>query len=168
MKIIIIGFMGSGKTTSGKYLAKKLELEFIDMDIEIEKLENRTIGDIFKQEGEQYFRGLETKLLKNLLAKDNVVISTGGGIITAKENVEFLKKQTNVVFLDASVDTILRNVSSEIDKRPLLKESNDLSEKISTMLSRRYDNYKEASNIRISVDNKNVEEVVSQILVYIR
>ena len=91
MRIILIGFMGVGKTSVGKKLAKKLEVDFIDTDCEIEKYANRTIPDIFEIYGETYFRGLETKVLKDLIQKDDIVISTGGGIITSKENREILK-----------------------------------------------------------------------------
>lgn len=167
MRIILIGFMASGKTTVGKAIANKLGLKFIDMDREIEKEENCSIADIFKEHGEAYFRMAETNLLKNVIYKEDVVISTGGGVVTKEENIDILKTQENVIFLDANVETLVRNVSSEVEKRPLLKESFDVQKKISNMLSSRYDKYIRASKLIIDTNNKNVEEVVGQILVYI-
>lgn len=167
MRMILIGFMASGKTTVGKAIANKLGLKFIDMDREIEKEENCSIADIFKEHGEDYFRMAETNLLKNVICKEDVVISTGGGVVTKEENIDILKTQENVIFLDANVETLVRNVSSEVEKRPLLKESFDVQKKISNMLSSRYDKYIRASKLIIDTNNKNVEEVVSQILVYI-
>jgi len=168
MKLVLIGFMGVGKTSVGKKLAEKLNLKFIDTDYEIEKLENKTISQIFEDYGEEYFRSLETKVLKNSLKEKNIIISTGGGIITNKENYEILKNEKNVIFLDASVETIISHLYNEINKRPLLKNSKNLSDKIEELLSIRYEKYKEVSDILIKVDNKNIDEVISQILVYIR
>jgi len=168
MKLVLIGFMGVGKTSVGKKLAKKLDFKFIDTDYEIEKLENKTISQIFEDYEEKYFRSLETKVLKNSLKEKNIIISTGGGIITNKENYEILKNEKNVIFLDASVETIISHLYNEINKRPLLKNSKNLSDKIEELLSIRYEKYKEVSDILIKVDNKNIDEVISQILVYIR
>jgi len=168
MKLVLIGFMGVGKTSVGKKLAKKLNFKFIDTDYEIEKLENKTISQIFEDYEEKYFRSLETKVLKNSLKEKNIIISTGGGIITNKENYEILKNEKNVIFLDASVETIISHLYNETNKRPLLKNSKNLSDKIEELLSIRYEKYKEVSDILIKVDNKNIDEVISQILVYIR
>lgn len=168
MRITLIGFMGSGKTVVGKSLANKLNIKFIDMDTEIEKIEKKTISNIFKEDGEDYFRKLESDLLKALLKEDNIVISTGGGIITRQENIDMLKEEKRVVFLDANVETIQRNVSKEINKRPLLKESKNIYETIDSLLKKRYDKYNGVSDIKISINDKNINEVVSEMLVYIR
>lgn len=167
MKLILIGFMGVGKTSVGKKLAEKLNLKFIDTDYEIEKSENKTISQIFEDYGERYFRTLETKVLKNALKEENIIISTGGGIITNKENYEILKNEKNVIFLDASTKTIINHLCNETNKRPLLKDSKNLISKIEELLSIRYEKYKEVSDILIEVNNKNIDEVISQILVYI-
>ena len=84
MKIILIGFMGVGKTSVGQMLAKKLNFNFIDTDYEIEKVSSETIPNIFEIYGEDYFRKIENNILKKVLKENNVVISTGGGIITNK------------------------------------------------------------------------------------
>lgn len=168
MRVVIIGFMGSGKSVVGRKLAKELKIEYVDMDTKIEEIEKRSITDIFKEDGESYFRNVETKLLKDLTTEDDIIISTGGGIVSKNENIDILKNEQNVILLDASVSTIKKNVSNEINKRPLLKESKDVEETIKTLLSERIDKYNKASNIKINVDSKNIDEVVSEILVYIR
>ena len=168
MKIILIGLMGAGKTTIGKELSNKLNLRFIDMDDEIEKQSKMSIVDIFEKYGENRFREIESKLLEKIALEDDIIISTGGGIIKVDDNRKLLKKQDNVVFLNGSIYTLVKNVSNDIYKRPLLKDCTDLYIKIEELLSERYEKYKESSNIIIDINNKNINEVVSQILVYIR
>ena len=96
MRVILIGFMGVGKTSVGKRLAKKLNFDFIDTDYEIELVEKKSISKIFEQDGEKYFRKLENNLLKDLVKNDNIVISTGGGIITTKENFDILSGEVYI------------------------------------------------------------------------
>ena len=167
MRIILIGFMGVGKTTIGKIIAKKLKLNFVDMDNYIEKREGKSISKIFEEYGEQHFRELESESLKDLIKSDNIVISTGGGIVTTKENSDILKKEKIVIFLDANTQTILNNLSKEIDKRPLLSNSNNVEYTISNLLNERYEKYNSICDIKIDINEKNIEEVVSQILVNI-
>ena len=167
MKIILIGIMGVGKTTIGKELSNILNLKFIDMDEEIEKDEKTTISNIFDKYGEDKFREIEANLLNKLILEDNIIISTGGGIIKKQENINLLKSQDNVIFLNGSIETIVSHLYNEINNRPLLKNSTNLKETIKNLLNERYEKYKESSKIEISVDNKNIDEVVSQILVYI-
>ncbi|SCH10408.1 MULTISPECIES: shikimate kinase [unclassified Romboutsia] len=168
MKLILIGLMGSGKTTIGKELSIKLGYKFIDMDDEIEKSEGMTIVEIFEKYGEKKFRDLETDLLKKIILQDDVIISTGGGIIKEKINRELLKEQENVIFLDGNITTLINHLSFECEKRPLLKNTDDLYKKIEELLKERYEKYKESSRIKIDINNKNINEVVSQILVYTR
>lgn len=106
MRIVIIGFMGSGKSVVGRKLAKELKMEYVDMDTKIEEIEKRSITEIFKEDGEAYFRNVETKLLKDLTTEDDIIISTGGGIVSKNENIDILKNEQNVILLDASVSTI--------------------------------------------------------------
>ncbi|WP_373598312.1 shikimate kinase [Paraclostridium bifermentans] len=165
--IVLIGFMGSGKSTIGKKIANKKDMKFIDMDFEIEKLENKTISEIFKDYGEIYFREKETELLKKVLTSENAVISTGGGIIENKENRGILHKEENVIWLYADAEKIIKNIKHEIYKRPKLMEAKNLEEYIEKLLKSRHSKYKEVSNIKVNTNNKNIDEVMSDILVYI-
>ena len=167
MKIILIGFMGTGKTAVGKILSDKLNIKFIDMDYEIEKSEKKSINDIFKEHGEEYFRRLEINMLKESLYYEDVIISTGGGLLTSDENLNILKRENKVIFLDGNAETIQKNVSKEIDKRPLLKESKNVYETIEKLLEKRYDKYNSVCDIKININDKNIQEVVSEILVSI-
>lgn len=163
--IILIGFMGCGKTSVGRELAKSLKLEFVDMDYEIEKEQQMTISEIFNTKGQDFFRNLETEYLKKLINKKGIILSTGGGIIIKEENVELLNKIGTIVWLNSSVKNTVRNLQNEVNKRPLLKDKHDLENEIKDLLEKRYDLYKNASNIEIIVDDKNIKDVVSQILV---
>lgn len=89
--IALIGFMGSGKTTVGKALARALEMKFVDIDKEIVKLEKRSVTEIFEQDGEQYFRELERKIIDKESKDNNIVISTGGGVIIDNANIKNLR-----------------------------------------------------------------------------
>ena len=102
MNIFLVGPMGSGKSSLGKKLAKSLNKKFIDTDKEIEKKENKTINEIFENEGEKYFREKEKEFLINIPNNLNMVIATGGGIVTDQENREKLK-ENRVIFLNASL-----------------------------------------------------------------
>lgn len=158
MRIILIGFMGVGKTSVGRLLSKKLEFDFIDMDLEIEKTQKSSISEIFNSYGESYFRNLEKNLLKDLLKKDNVVISTGGGIVVSKENIKILKGEDNVIFLDASEETIIKNVSNDSNKRPLLKKN--LENNVHKLLKSRYENYIKCCNYVVNVGSKNIDDII--------
>ncbi|MBO5852286.1 MAG: shikimate kinase [Clostridia bacterium] len=116
--IILCGFMGSGKTTLGESLAEHFGMELIDTDKEIEKRENRSIADIFSSEGEAYFRGLETELIKELKNRENLIISLGGGLAANRVNHPYLKEAGRVILLECSVEETLRRISGDAT-RPL-------------------------------------------------
>lgn len=110
--------MGSGKTTLGESLAEHFGMELIDTDKEIEKRENRSIADIFSSEGEAYFRGLETELIKELKNRENLIISLGGGLAANRANHPYLKEAGRVILLECSVEETLRRISGDAT-RPL-------------------------------------------------
>ncbi len=116
--LILCGFMGSGKTAVGKELAAHFGMELIDTDCLIEKNENRTIADIFANSGEPYFRSLETALIKELAAKENLVISLGGGLAANKENHPYLKNLGKVILLDCGIEETLKRIEGD-KTRPL-------------------------------------------------
>lgn len=160
--VILIGFMGSGKSTIGRILAQKLKFQWLDMDIEIEKGEQKTIQEIFDEKGEAYFRDLETDYLKQLTQQNNKVISTGGGIVLKEENIALLKEIGTVVFLHADSAQIIENLKDDT-KRPLLKGDN-VEEKIMRLLDERESNYLSAANIIIQTTGKSMDHVVEEII----
>lgn len=160
--IILIGFMGSGKSTIGKILAQKLELQWMDMDIEIEKKANKTIKEIFNQDGEDYFRSLETEQLRSLKDKENNVLSTGGGVVLKEENRKILKEIGTVVFLHADSNQIIQNLKGS-DNRPLL-QGNNPEEKIIRLLDQRESTYLNAADIIIQTTGKSIDNIVEEII----
>ena len=133
--IVLIGYMGAGKTTVGKALAKKLGYEFIDTDLYIEAQEGMTIPDIFEKKGEAYFRTLETNVIKELREKTHCVIATGGGLPLRKENSDLLKEVGTVYYLMADADTTYARVK-HCTNRPLL-QCDDPYTKIQAMMKER-------------------------------
>ncbi len=168
--IILIGFMGCGKTTFGKWLSDRQQMNFIDTDEMIEKIEGRSINEIFAANGEEYFRDLETQMLKLLLGtpkseyrlNKSTVISVGGGLPVRKENRELLHKLGRVIFLDTSVDELVRRLSGD-NTRPLLK-GEDLRAKIENLMEKRLDIYDDTADYIVSTDNKNLNEIYMDII----
>ncbi len=166
MRLVLVGFMGAGKTVIGKKISSILNIEFIDMDEVIEKNEGMPISSIFQTYGEIYFRSLEKNLLKKLIRKENIIISTGGGVIEDKDNYELLKSNGEVIFLKASPETIMDHLKNSMERRPLLENSKDPADTIRKLLKNRHNKYIEVSDIIIDVNGKDIEEVVSDVLVY--
>ena len=135
MNIYLFGFMGTGKSAVGRKIAKKLNLDFIDMDQLIEAREGSKISDIFKEKGEPYFRDLEAQLVKELVLKSNVVVATGGGVVKNRDNVELFIKHGYCICLTASQETIYKRVS-KARHRPLLVQG-DLTKRINELLLER-------------------------------
>ena len=154
-KVVIIGMPGCGKTTVGKILGEELSLEFVDMDEYIEETTGKTISQIFEN-GEDYFRDIETKACEELIKRDNILISTGGGVIKKPINMEILKNDSIVIFLDRPVENILGDV--DVSQRPLLKDG---KEKLLKLYDERYELYKKYAD-KIIVNDCNIEEVLDK------
>lgn len=160
--IVLIGFMGCGKSTIGKKLSKKLDYNFIDMDKHIEAAENMTIQEIFNKKGEAYFRKLEKNLIKNISEKKGgYVIATGGGVIKDYENINFLKKNGVLVYLKASPENIYRNIRYD-NSRPLLNGGNKI-EKIKKLMAERSGTYEKYAQITINMGG-TVEMITNGII----
>ncbi|MBT5862939.1 MAG: shikimate kinase, partial [Gammaproteobacteria bacterium] len=147
--IFIVGSMGSGKTSIGKILAKKNHLSFLDTDHEIIRSSGYSIPDIFEKFGEEYFRELETKQLKKMYGMKNHVISTGGGIILQKQNIELIKDLGIVIFLDISINSQINRVKNR-KNRPLINDNN-LKDNLLSLKKIRDPIYKKISNYIIDV-----------------
>ena len=160
--IILIGFMGSGKSSSAQKLSKILKRKVISTDAMILKEEGRTIEEIFADSGESYFRDLERNLIKEISKKHNVIIDGGGGIVLNPDNIKDLKKNGIVLFLNASPESIYHDVKKQT-QRPLLNVPDPLA-KIRELLSSRLPLYKKAADITIDADHKTVDEIVERVL----
>jgi shikimate kinase len=135
MNIILIGFMGAGKTTVGRKLANRLGYFFLDTDQQIEKQQGCTIEEIFRYAGEATFRDLETKLLGNLQNVHNTILSTGGGMFLRSENQVFLKGIGKTVYLQVDRETLEQRLQCDLN-RPLLQKPN-WQENVNQMLQQR-------------------------------
>lgn len=158
--IVLIGMMGSGKTTVGKQLANELNQSWIDTDQYIEDLEHQAISQLFHLKGESYFRHLETKALQQTLRKYKI-ISTGGGMILKSENRDLLKKDAFVIYLETQLPTLVSRLDTK--NRPLLQDE-DLTTKLSSLINQRQPLYVECADIIIQTDQLSVDDIVKQII----
>lgn len=143
--VVLIGFMGTGKTSTGKMLAAKLGAAFIDMDQKIEEEAGMSIPDMFARKGEAYFREQERALVKRLAARRNAVISTGGGTVKNPDNVADFKKSGVIVCLSASVDAVLARTNRR-GTRPVLDgaDQGDRRKAVEQLMAERREFYKQA------------------------
>ena len=161
--VILIGFMGSGKSTVGFRLSYKLKKCLIDTDKLIEQREGMSISDMFARKGEGYFRQKETECLNSLFHElGSRIISLGGGTPIREENREIIKKLGKVIYLQASPDTIYRRVKHDTS-RPLL-QCEDPMARIEALLKERNPIYESVADIIIKVDDKEMKEVVQEIV----
>lgn len=130
--IVLIGFMGTGKSATGRLVARRLEREFVDMDAQVEARTGRKISEIFRIEGEEAFRRYERELVQELSARRNLVIAAGGGVVLNPENTRDFSHSGLVICLKAATSAILQRVKCE-DHRPLL-ENGDKAKRIMDLL----------------------------------
>jgi shikimate kinase len=163
--IVLTGFMGTGKTEVGRELAQLKGMKLIDVDTEIEKSEKMTINGIFREFGEEKFREIETEKIERVSREENVIISTGGGAVLKKQNMDALKKTGIVICLMATPETILKRTGNS-DERPLLKVEKPL-EKINELLQFRRQYYEQA-DIIINTEEKSPLQIAEEIIEKIR
>lgn len=159
--IVITGFMGTGKSVVAKELARKLKMEFIDMDRIIEERQGTSIADIFAGYGEKYFRAQENKLVKELSKEENMVIATGGGTLLSSDNARVLSQRGQIICLYADSQTIYNRLKRK-NNRPLLNGENIL-DKINHLMKERKKIY---DNIKWKIDTTNIttREVVDKVI----
>ena len=160
--IVLIGFMGSGKSTISAELHRLFAMDVIEMDQVIAERKGMSISEIFEVHGEEYFRNLETELLRELQNRKGVVISCGGGVPMRDENVVEMKKNGKVVLLTASPETILDRVKNNHD-RPLL-ENNKNVDFIADLMKKRKSKYEAAADIVIQTDGKSASAICEEIM----
>ena len=155
--IYLIGMPGCGKSTIGRILSRSLGMAHIDADGFLEQKFGMSIPHIFETKGEDAFRQMETEALTELACKNNIIVSTGGGVVTRTHNKEIMKKSGTVVFIDSAPDTILGN--SNLGGRPLLKDKSRIFE----LYNARIDLYRDFADI--TADNNGlIETVVNTII----
>lgn len=160
MKLILVGFMGSGKTTVGKEVAKRLKITFVDLDQEIEKATGKRIREIFKEEGEEAFRKVEREvLIKNLQRKEDLVVSTGGGTPIWKNNLEVMKKHGTVIYLKAPFSTLWKRIEKD-ENRPLAQSGRENAEK----LFKERLNFYEKADLIINTEGKSPPQIAEEIV----
>lgn len=143
--IILIGFMGSGKTSVGKVLARQLFKKFVDVDTIIEAEQNSSISEIFQNKGEEHFRVLEQECIDKLTQKTGQVIATGGGLPIYSS----ISKKSLIIYIDADFDVIMKRLpAKERDKRPLLQDE----PKAKALFRERINTYKEQANFRVDAN----------------
>ena len=152
--IVLIGMPASGKSTVGKLLSKKISYEYYDADKYLERKENVKISTLFSEKGEEHFRNLETKYLRELSQKNRIIISTGGGAVKREENMEILKEKGIVVFLSRKIEDIAKE---NHEARPLLQDINNIYK----LYDERIELYKRYSDIIIE-NNGTLQEVTDR------
>ena len=160
--IVLIGFMGAGKSTISAFLRDALAMDVVEMDQVIAERERMSISDIFEKHGELYFRDLETKLLVELREKTNTVVSCGGGVAMRECNVTEMKKHGKVVLLIAKPETILERVENNHD-RPLL-ENNKTVAYIAELMEKRREKYEAAADMIIETDGKSAQKICEEMI----
>jgi len=160
MKISLIGFMGSGKTSVAKILSKKLELKNIEMDdLVLKKSKRKNISEIFAKDGEVRFREIEIEAAKDLRILRNVIVSAGGGVVMNKLNIDYLRENGEIIFLKTSFETIRKRLKNDIS-RPLFKNIG-VAKKLFLF---REGLYKEYADLIINTDNLSIEEVANSLI----
>ena len=162
MNIYLIGMMGSGKSTLGKTLSEKIQKPFIDLDSEIEKATGKSITEIFDIDGEEQFRKMETKQLKQY---SESIVACGGGIVLNNANREFINENGIAILLLATMGQLAQRLSSS-NNRPLLADDNT-EEALTKLWMERLIDYSDTANFTIETDGKNPEQLTEEILVQI-
>ena len=162
MNIYLIGMMGSGKSTVGKTLSEIMHKPFIDLDSEIEKGTGKNISEIFDTDGEEQFRKMETKQLKQY---SESIVACGGGIILKDENREFINENGTTILLTASMEELSHRLSDS-GNRPLLADDNT-EEALTKLWLERQLHYLSTADFTIETDGKNPEQLTEEILLHI-
>ena len=160
--IFLIGFMGVGKSTIARILAKELDAELIEMDETIEAEAGTSINEIFAQYGEQHFRDLESALVERIAHKGGAIVSCGGGAVLREQNVASMKASGRIIFLSATPETIYERVRFSTT-RPLLKDNMNV-EHIAQLMEKRASVYANAADVTIVTDGKDKNAIVREIM----
>jgi len=160
--IILIGFMGCGKSSIGKRLAQNFEYNFVDTDLEIQNMYDMSVNEIFDNYGEAFFRKIERNYCKLCAINDGYIIATGGGVIKNESNISNLKINGSVVYLKCDAEKIYKNIKNDTS-RPLLNGTEDKLAVISSLLSEREPLYDKYADFVIDITDMRLEESAWQV-----
>ena len=163
MNIVLIGYRGAGKSAVGRRLAARLGRTLLSTDAEIVRRAHRTIPEIVAQDGWEYFRDLESTICRELAARDQLVIDTGGGAILRMQNVEALKENGALFWLTASVETIVKRIGGDT-QRPSLTGAKSFVDEIQEVLRERTPKYQAAADHVITTDDRSLDQLVETVL----
>jgi shikimate kinase len=164
LRIFIIGYKSSGKTTLGKQLARHLKLEFVDLDEIIEQQEGKTIPEVFLESGEEEFRRKERKALRQVIRQDNILVSTGGGAPCHCENMNLMEKSGTVVYLKVDDDILISRLKIAANDRPIVKgKSEEDLRKYLADLRRRCEHHYSRAHIIVDGNKTGIKEIITQL-----
>lgn len=163
MNLVLIGYRGTGKSTIGKVLAKRLGRQLVSTDKEIVKRAGQTIPQIVESQGWEHFRDLESEVCRDLAERDNLVIDTGGGAILRQQNVDVLKGNGTLFWLTASVRTIASRIGGDT-QRPSLTGHKSFVEEIEEVLRERTPKYRAAADHELSTDGRTIQTLADTII----
>jgi len=163
MNLVLIGYRGTGKSEVGALLAKRLGMQLVGMDAEIVKKAGLSIPEIVQKYSWTRFRDMESAVVRELAELDSIIIDTGGGVIERPENVETLQKNSRIVWLKASVATIVLRIESGTE-RPALTSGKTFTEEVSEVLERRTPLYRNAAQCEIDTDELTPDQVADTIV----
>ena len=168
--IYLTGYRATGKTSTGKALAEKLGILFIDADEELVRIEGRTVAEMVADKGWDYFRDRESEVLKQISSSESCVVATGGGVILRPENIDVMQKTGRVIWLKAGIETIAARMTGDVmtaNQRPSLSGKGVIDE-IRDVLEQRLPLYEKAAQLVIDTDGKNPEQVCDEIYLRIK
>jgi shikimate kinase len=163
MNLILIGYRGTGKSVVGRIVAQRLQLDYVGMDAQIVERAGISIPEIVERSGWTKFRDLESELAAELARGDNLIIDTGGGVIERPENIKALKENGCIIWLTASVETIVARIQDGT-QRPALVEGKTFTDEVAEVLDTRTSKYQNASQYQIATDDLTPEQVADEVI----
>ncbi len=165
--LVLIGFMGAGKTSVGRVCARRLQFRFADTDLLIERMADKTIAQVFEEDGEEQFRRLEQIAVARISRRCGIVIATGGGVILNPANVHNLRRNGVVIWLQTQTEEALRRVGDR-SSRPLLSEAEDPAQRFEQLLAKRWPFYLRAADYRLDSTGLRVSEAAERVIALYR
>ncbi|GAM08252.1 shikimate kinase [Geobacter sp. OR-1] len=163
MNIVLIGYRGTGKSEVGNLLAGKLDMTCISMDKSIVEKAGKPVTEIVSERGWPGFRDMESEVARDLASRDNIIIDTGGGVIERSENVEILKVNARIIWLKATVETIVSRIR-HCTERPSLTGAKSFTEEVKEVLERRTPLYENSADFAIETDDFNPDQIAEKII----